>query len=83
LLNPAGVHASDQRLVFAGKPLEDEYALADYGIRKESTIHLLLRLRGGAPVKGSMAAFTKVGFFKSQNCSAHDRYFSFVEVLRL
>lgn len=50
IFDKEGIRAEDQRLIFAGKQLEDGNRVSDYSMSQGNTVHLVLRVRGGMQI---------------------------------
>jgi len=72
-----GIPPDQQRLIFAGKQLEDGRSLRDYNIRNGSDLHLVLRLRGGCFASGTQVMLPSMDTVAIEHIAKGDAVLSF------
>ena len=81
-MDRTNIGAREQRLAFNGKEVEDHQTIGFYNIHKESTLHLMLRLRGGMAKRGVAKRFSKQEKLNAA-CASRDYKVSLLSAVRV
>lgn len=81
ILAKEGIPVDEQRLIFSGKQLQEGYTLADYNVREDSAIHMVLRLRGGSKKTKEEDYLLQNEMYKGIMFSNSERYFKTDKIL--